>query len=268
MDPGLFATKIAAAAVIVLGLSVVAERVSPRAAGILSGAPLGALITFYFVGMEAGTDFVVASVPHAVAGMSGTLLYVYIYYRVSAHPSRWAPLISAVAGLAGYFAVAFSFNALTFTLITGLMVIIPVMVGAGMLMRRTEMVLVRTPARLTLGLLAVRAGTAAALVSTVASLAQILGPTWAGLLVAFPMTLLPTMLIIHVTYSETHVQAMLQGFPLGIGSLITYLVAVTYTFPAFGVHVGTLAAVAASMVYLAAVPVIMRSLKSEREPGN
>ena len=75
--------KVAAATAIVLGLSVLAERLGPRLAGVLMGAPLGALISYYFIGREAGPEFVAAGTPYAAAGMTGTLMFTYAYYRTS-----------------------------------------------------------------------------------------------------------------------------------------------------------------------------------------
>ena len=53
MDSLLLA-KIATAIIAVVGLSLVAERVSPRVAGILSGYPLGTAIALFFIGIELG----------------------------------------------------------------------------------------------------------------------------------------------------------------------------------------------------------------------
>ena len=44
-------TKIAVTIGLVLALSLVAERVSPRAAGLLSGYPLGAAIALFLIGL-------------------------------------------------------------------------------------------------------------------------------------------------------------------------------------------------------------------------
>ncbi len=88
-------TKAAFAGAIVLGISMIAERVSPRVAGIISGAPLGALISYYFLGIEQGIDFVTESIPHAIAGMSGVLVFVSVFHAVSSR--GWPQLARALA---------------------------------------------------------------------------------------------------------------------------------------------------------------------------
>jgi len=256
------AIKIVAAAVIVLVFSVLAERVGPRLAGILMGAPLGALISYYFVGREAGTDYVVASVPHAIAGLVGTLAFTYAYFRATARFSNLSPFWNAgagtAAGLAVYLAWSLAIQDINFTIPLALGLFLPFMAIFTLLFRRVADIKVRDPARLTPSLMAVRAGGAALLVSFISTIAVFLGPAWSGLLMGFPMTLLPTMLIVHLTYSKEHVHAFLGAFPVGIGSMVVYVVAVSETFPRFGVDLGTVSALAAAWTYLSVLTLAFR----------
>ena len=97
------------------------------------------------------------------------------------------------------------------------------------------------------------------------SLAEaVLGPPLGGLLMAFPMTLLPTMLIVHLTYSAAHVHAMLSAFPVGLGSVIVYIVAVSETFPHYGVTWGSLSALAAAWTYLMVLPLGFKMVRRLR----
>ena len=260
--------KVVAATAIVLGFSVLAERLGPRLAGILMGAPLGALISYYFIGQEAGPEFVAAGTPYAAAGMTGTLMFTYAYYRTSVWCTKWPPLWNAVAattvGVGTYLAFSATIQDIPFTIPTALAVIVPAIFIGSFLFRKLGDVKVRNPARLSFKLLVIRASGAAFLVSIVSSLAVVLGPTLGGLLMAFPMTLLPTMLIVHLTYSAAHVHAMLSAFPVGLGSVIVYIVAVSETFPRYGVTWGSLSALAAAWAYLMVLPLgfkMVRRLK-------
>ena len=250
--------KVFAVTAIVLGLSVLAERLGPRLAGILMGAPLGALISYYFIGQEAGPEFVAAGTPYAAAGMTGTLMFTFAYYQTSVWCTKWPPLWNAVAasavGVGTYFAFAATIHNIPFTIPTALAVIVPAIFVGSFLFQKLGDVRVLNPVRLTFKLLVIRASGAAFLVSVVSSLAVVLGPTLGGLLMAFPMTLLPTMLIVHLTYSAAHVHAMLSAFPVGLGSVIVYIVAVSETFPRYGVTWGSLSALAAAWTYLMVLP--------------
>jgi hypothetical protein len=66
------------------------------------------------------------------------------------------------------------------------------------------------------------------------------------------MTMLPTLLIVHHTYGAPSTHAMIRNIPLGVGSIVVYILAVSVAFPVLGVTLGTLASLAAAMVYLSA----------------
>ena len=260
--------KIIATTVFVLGFSILAERCSPRLAGILMGAPLGALVSYFFIGQEAGPEYVVAGTPFAAAGMTGTLMFTYAYYRTSVWCSDWPPHWNAFSatliGVAVYLIFIATIKGFAFNIVFALTLVIPAMFLGTFMFRKLGDLAVTAPPQLTLRLLFMRASGAALLVSLISSLATSLGPVWGGLLMAFPMTLLPTMVIIHLSYSKEHVYALLSAFPVGLGSVIVYIVAVGETFPRFGVAGGTISALAAAWVYLMLLPIgfkIVRYIK-------
>ena len=45
--------------------------------------------------------------------------------------------------------------------------------------------------------------------------AQLVGSRWAGLLSAFPSTLFPLILIVHLSYDKTHVHTIIKNVPTG-----------------------------------------------------
>jgi hypothetical protein len=69
----------------------------------------------------------------------------------------------------------------------------------------------------------------------------------------FPATLLPTLLIIHLTYGRATALALLRNFPLGVVSVVIYVAGVSGFFPRLGIYAGTAAALAVSVAYLMAV---------------
>jgi len=237
-------------AAIVLGLSLLAERVSPRVAGILAGAPHGTVLVYFFVGRELGADYVVESTPHGIAAFTATIGFVLAYQQVSARIERGAVALSAIVASLVFFALAWLLARIPFTLPLATLLTVAVSAGAWWLMRHIANVRVERPVRFTLRLLALRAALAAGFVVGAIALASALGPRWAGLMVGYPMTMLPTLLIVHHTYGAPTTQALIRNFPLGFGSIVVYILTVSVAFPAFGVIGGTLASLAASMLYL------------------
>ena len=251
--------KIVATTVFVLGFSILAERCSPRLAGILMGAPLGALISYFFIGQEAGSEYVVASTPFATAGMTGTLMFTYAYYRTSVWCSDWPPhwnaFLAALIGVTVFLAFIAIISGFAFNIISALTLVIPAIFLGTFIFRKIGDLTISVPTRLTLKLLFFRASGAALLVTLISSLATLLGSVWGGLLMAFPMTLLPTMIIIHLTYSKEHVHALLSAFPVGLGSVVIYIVVVGETFSRFGIAGGTITALTAAWAYLILLPI-------------
>ncbi len=251
--------KVIWSAGIVLCLTIIAERVSTRVAGILSGAPLSAVIVYFFVGRDIGTAYVVDSVPHGIAAFTATLAFVLAYYKSTDWFSRYAPLGSALVAVAVFLIVAFGLVAIPFTLTSATLTTVCVIGFSVWLFRKIEFTRVEKPERYSARLILLRGGFAAALIVGVIALAKILGPRWTGLLVGFPSTLMPTLIIIHATYGATDTHAMMRNFPVGMGSIVLYIIAVGFTFPLWGIYIGTAASLAVSILYLTIIMVWIRA---------
>lgn len=255
--------KVLWSAGIVLCLTVVAERVSTRVAGVLSGAPLSAVLLYYFVGRDMGTAFVVKSVPHGIAAFSATLAFVLAYYKTSSRLTRLIPFGSAIVAIVVFLIVAGGLAAIPFTLTTATLTTSCVVVFAIWLFRKIEFIPVAKPVRYTIPLLLLRGGLSAAMIIGVIALAEALGPRWTGLLAGFPSTLLPTLVIIHMTYGTANTHAMIRNFPVGMGSIVLYILSIAFTFPLWGASGGTAASLAVSVSYLT---VIMLWIKARPTP--
>lgn len=243
---------------IVIGLAAIAERVSPRVAGILSGAPLSSVLIYLFVGLDMGTPYIVESVPHGIAAFSATLAFVLTYYSASRRLTRFAAAGSTLFAVAVFVVVASALSAIPFSLAGAGALTLCAIALSVWLFRKIEFVRVERPVRLTFRLLLMRGGLAAGLIVFVIALAEALGPGWTGLLAGFPSTLLPTLLIIHVTYGAAHTHALMRSFPIGMGSIVLYILSVTVTFPLWGVYGGTAASIAVSLAYISTVMVLGR----------
>lgn len=255
--------KVLWSAGIVLCLTAVAERVSTRVAGVLSGAPLSAVLLYFFVGRDMGTAYVVESVPHGIAAFSATLAFVLAYYKASSRLTRFVPFGSALFAVMVFLVVASGLAAIPFTLTTATLTTSCVMVFSIWLFRKIEFIPVSKPVRYTLPLLLLRGGLSAAMIVGVIALAQALGPRWTGLLAGFPTTLLPTLVIIHMSYGIGNTHAMIRSFPVGMGSIVLYILSIAFTFPHWGAAGGTAASLAVSFSYLT---VIMLWIKARRTP--
>jgi len=234
----------------VLALSMVAERVSPRVAGLLSGYPLGAAIALFFMGLEIGPDFAAESAVYTLVGLVATQVFVYGYYRASAALQRHVIPAATLTALGGYFAAAWLLHFIPFSHAAAVLVPVASIFLFTRLFRKVPDVAITRSVRFTFVLLLLRAGLAALIILAVTGAARAVGPAWAGLFAAFPTVLFPLILIVHITYDKAHVHTIIKNFPLGLGALIAYALAVSLLYPPLGVYGGTLAAFAAASLYL------------------
>jgi uncharacterized membrane protein (GlpM family) len=250
----------------VLGLSWLSEKVSPKAAGVFAGFPLGIAVSLFFIGVEEGPQFAATASVSTLGGLGASLIFCFAYWQFSDRLKRWDALLSSVLSVAVFLIAAAVIGQLpqnrwillATTLVLTVLAILAFRripnVGAG----ESKVV------RVTPLILLARAGVATAIVLLITELANVIGEEWAGLLSGFPITLYPVLLIVHVTYSHREVHGIIKNFPFGIGSLITFAFAASYLFVSWGVYWGAFAAVALAMVYMVAITVVMWRLKPKK----
>jgi hypothetical protein len=253
--------KMGVAVVMVVGLSVLAETVSPRVAGILSGYPLGAAITLFFMGFEIGPDFAAQGAIYTLLGLVATQIFAYGYYLMSAitigRGKSWGMLCGTFGGLGAYFLATWGFRWVTLSRWSAAFLAAGAIVAFDRLFSQVVNVRIQKRAPLTGVVLFLRCLIAGVFVVAITSTAKLAGPRWAGLFAAFPITMLPFVLIIHHSYEVRHVHAILKNVPRGIGALLVYALAVSFFYPLSGIGWGTLIAYGFATVYLVALQAIL-----------
>ncbi len=252
--PTLVLIKMSTAVVLVVLLSLVAEVVGTRFAGILAGYPLGAALSLFFIGYDLSPEFAAESAPYTSLGLIATQTFAYGYYRASLLAVRQGKalqiLCATMGGLVGYFLAASVLQGVRVNLFLALLLPTVAIALFHHLFRSAEDAEIQTRIRMNLTVIFLRAAFAGCVIVLITFTAKAVGPIWAGLFAAFPMTVLPVLVIIHITYDARHVHAMLKNFPKGLGALITYSVAVTLCYPGYGIYVGTAIAYGAATLYL------------------
>ncbi len=229
---------------IVIGLSLIAEKVSPKMAGILSGLPLGAVIVLFFIGLEQGTEFGAQAGIAMVLGLSSSLALLTAYWLASQYLFKGNSLFSI--GLIGCIGI------IAFLLSTFILSFVPeypvLMVGVTVLacalsilfFKNIPNTLITKKIRFTGKVLLIRASMATASILIITGTAEFFGPFVAGLLSGFPFALFPLILIIHHTYSVENTWSIIKNFPPGMVSLIIYGICVSIFYPLYGLGIGTL----------------------------
>lgn len=235
---------------LVLTLSAVAEHISPRAAGLLAGYPAGAAITLFFIGLDVSPKFAADSAVYTMMGLIATQAFVFCYFKATLYFEKFTIVASSVLAVIGYLIVIWLLHYIKLNKFLAALLPIASIFVFVYLFRRIKNVTIKERVQLTPRILFLRAFLAGFIILSIIATAKSVGFRWAGLFQAFPSTLYPLLLIVHLTYDKAHVHTIIKNFPQGLGSLITYSLCVSIVYPLSGVYMGTVISLAAASVYL------------------
>lgn len=249
--------KMGSVVLITVALSLLAESVSPKMAGFLTGFPLGAAVSIFFMGFEISPNFAAESALHTSAGVAATVVFSYCYWRVSAAARELncvvQILLACFVGSIGYLAAVFILSYFPSNLLLASVLPILSILIFSRIARDIKDVKIDKRVRLSFGLLLVRAFFAASTVVLIISTAKTVGPTWAGLFAAYPNIMLPLVVIIQFTYMPEHAYVIIKNVPKGLISVISYCLTVSIAYPSFGVYVGTAMAYGSATICMLAL---------------
>ncbi len=253
MPAELFLIKLAVTMAAVVGLSLVAERLSARLAGVLAGFPHGIAIVLWFIGREQGAAFAAEAAGFATAGLAANVVLAHVHARLAGRlgDSPAAVVVAALGGVGAFLASAALLRLIAPGPWAGAAMTLAAIAVVHLLLRSGGAAagLARPETRLT-ELLA-RAALAGGIVVLITAAAAWLDPRWAGLLAGFPVVTFPLLLILHTRHGSGAVGAVVRHYPFGLLALLVFTLTVRWSFAAVGIDRGTLIGLAASLAYLA-----------------
>ena len=235
---------------IVLLLSFVAEHVSPKWAGILSGFPTGSAITLHFYAVENGLEFAGESALYNMVGLVAMQTFILCYYLSGLSATRYRLLLSVCGGGVGYVVAAVILSRVPVTPVLAILLPLVSFPLFRMAFCRIAHAAIDEKITPTLAVIMGRAGLAACTICLVTAIAQLVGSSWAGLFSAFPTTLFPLLLIVHFSYGGRYAYSIIKHVPDGLGSLLTYSFLIYLCYPSFGIYSGMGIAFSGALVYL------------------
>lgn len=244
--------KIAVSVGMVLGLGVIAVRVSPKIAGLLSGYPLGTALALFFIGLEISPTFAAESAVHTLAGFTATMALGAGYWLCGRQQGIKGVLTGTAGAIAVWFIVSLILAQFSFTRLTGTLVTLCAIVFFTWVFRHIPDSVATTRQPFSWGALSLRALLATLIIFTITSLAHWVPPAWAGTLAAFPVTMLPFLLILHISQGPAPTATVIKHYPMGLGSLLSYALCVSYTYETLGIALGTLAGFGVATLWLLA----------------
>lgn len=239
------------AAIVVIGLAELAERSSTKMAGLLAGLPVGSALVLFFYGLEYGSDYVASVTSYNLLGLTASLSFVSFYYLGSKLSQRFSVMTALSFGLLAYLSTAYL---LSFFRVDS--ALLPAFILLSMILTTTvwfkEIKEVQGSKSGTLNTKQVLGrGSVAVFFVLLASYApQFFNAQMAGILSSFPSSLLPLLLILHLSQGKEVVHSVIKHLPLGYIGVMTYSLVVGSFYLNFEIYWGTLLALMVSTLYL------------------
>ena len=250
----LFIAKICLSAGMVITITLIAERISTRFAGVLLGFPLGAGLTFFFTGIEQGPLFAAESAPWAIQGLSAMLVFCLFYSqsgKMVPENSIFSLLVPTFWGLFGFFGTAWFLQYTIRDLLwLRIIAVVVVFVGVAVFFRLSPSPAIRRKVPTTAFILTSRALFAAVVIVAITAIAKTVGPRWSGIFAVFPTTVLPTVWVLHYHYGGQTIVALFREIPLGMLAIVIFSCAVYCTFPVLGIYYGISISYTVAFLYL------------------
>lgn len=248
MDPILFQSVVpfVLSALIVVIITIVAEKYGTKVGGILGTLPSTIIIAFIFIAHNKGVDFASKAVAIVPAELGINLVFLFLFailaYRstivaFSVSIAAWTILSSILFFLDItniFVSLTIYFILLGFTFIT--LEHFKKIPSAG------RVVVHYTP--LKIGLRGVLAG----IVIAISVLLSNLGAGLSGIFSVFPAIISSTMLISVREYGPDFAAAMAKSMIFGISSVLCYATIIHFLYPTYGVLIGTIVAFSISFV--------------------
>lgn len=243
----LIVLKLVAASSIVLVATLVAEYVDPKLAGKILGLPIITGTSLLFIALENNSGMAAQAAVYVPLGLASDLIFVYGYVTdlkgYGALVPRSGPgkiFFSMLMALAGYSFSVLLFNQPGFEMASSMVVLLFI----SLLTHRMFSVYPETkvsgkeppnPAEL---LLRIFMASSVILFATYA--AKSFGPGLAGLISAFPTTIIPTFVILDLKYGQEAVKSCSKTIPLAFISSAVYSLSVNFFYLQQGIIYGTL----------------------------
>jgi len=253
--------KICVTITIVLGLSIVAERVSPKWAGLLGGYPLGIAIVLIFISFEEGPAFAAQSAIHSLAGLSANLSVFAAYGLVLSLRPNSSFIWPALASLTAFFSIAIPIGYVDFTLTSSVTFILFIIIGCIYAFKHFPDMKIEKAVKLGFGVTFTRATMACFVVLSITGLAEQMGPELAGSLGSFPSTVFPLIIIMHFTYGPAPVLTIIKHFPNGLGAMVVFGIIYVLYLEDFGLIWGTAFSFFIATLYLLAYSAIQQKMR-------
>ena len=235
---------------LVLTLSFVAEKLSPKISGILSGLPLGSSITLIFFAIENGVDYVTKVALYNIHGLFAALAFSIGYYISTFYKGKFEIFLSLLISFISYLVIAFILAYVPPHVFFTPFIVIVLMLIATIYFAKKENFSIDKKIKTSVNDILFRSILTIFIFLVVSSLPKYVPSNIAGIFSSFPTVLLPLMLIIHFRHSNLQARTIIKNTPFGLSSVVIYLLIVYFSYSKIGILYGTILALFCSVLYV------------------
>ncbi|WP_089281868.1 hypothetical protein [Anaerovirgula multivorans] len=240
---------------IIISLAEISKRVSLQLGGTLSGLPLGAGLSVYFISYEQGVEFTVQGIPWGIAGLSASIIFCFVYFiivRANKSNSKLVSiLIPSIASIIVFLAFGRLLTLIPLTMLRATLLFMLVFVLNIFIINKLidkEQTTIKSST--TIIQLVIRGLVVGLILLGITGAASMVGSRWAVILSSFPSTLFPLLLVLHYEAGNRSVQFVIQGFSYSVSTLVVFYFSFMFFVPSFGLNVGYLLIYAVCILYI------------------
>jgi hypothetical protein len=253
--------KSIAVVALVLSLSYIAEKVSPKVSGILSGLPVGSSITLLFFAIENGVDYVTKVALYNIHGLFAALAFSIGYYISTFYKGKFEIFMSLLISFIAYLIIAFILAYVPPHVVLTPLIVITLMLIASIYFAKKENFAIDKKVKTSISDIFFRSLLTISIFLVISSLPKYVPSNIAGIFSSFPTILLPLMLIIHFRHSRLQARTVIKNTPFGLSSVVIYSLVVYFAYAKIGIVFGTIVALIASVLYVVIQGKVLRYFK-------
>ena len=247
--------KILISTIIVVLLAEISIKVNPVLGGILSGLPLGAGLSVYFISYQEGIPFLVKGIPWGISALSSSILFCFFYLMSGRYFKLGNNIISITFSslmgfisfyVSGYLIYKLDLNLLSATIIFFVIFFINILILKKIKINQV----IKKSKKNSIVKLLIRGLLAGITISTLTEIASIAGSRWAGILSSFPSTLFALLLVLHFEEQKILYPSVIYGFSFSVSTLLVFYIACWYLLPRLGLNLGFIVIYLISIFYL------------------
>lgn len=248
--------------ILIIAVTTIAEKKSPKIAGIVMTLPVITFLSLLFMGVSQGVEFSSKAAVWSPIGAIADLVYVGLFavgIRVPEYIEKNIVvneninkiennrmgkikeiLFGLLFGFIGYFIFILIFS--QFSITNGWISLVSLWIAAIIsftifkIMKDTK---VEKLKRLSLKEILFRGLFGGSVVALVVILGDSIGYIWGGLFSSFPGTITPVLIILHLKYGTNMSHNVIKSAPIGLSATGLYSFMVWLFYPDYGIIVGT-----------------------------